>query len=191
MEYNKVVVPLDGSKLAESVLPHVEKIAKGCAVPEVVLVTVTEPVKVKTPRGEREEQLPAKSIPSTIYYGQFLVTGGVVIPSSIMDLPVTMGRMAKSGYTYLTKIAEQFEKKGIRSSIAVLIGDIAKEVPHFAAEANADLIIMASKGNRTLRRWDVGNAAEAVFRATNIPVLLVKPPPGFKETKPVRKGKAI
>ena len=29
MEYNKIVVPLDGSNLAESVMPHVIKIAKG------------------------------------------------------------------------------------------------------------------------------------------------------------------
>jgi nucleotide-binding universal stress UspA family protein len=50
---------------------------------------------------------------------------------------------------------------------------------------------MASRGKTTLRRWDVGNAAEKVFRSTDIPVFLVKPPPGFKETKPVRKGKAI
>jgi hypothetical protein len=37
----------------------------------------------------------------------------------------------------------------------------------------------------------VGNAAEKVFRNTDIPILMVKPPAGFKETKPVRKGKAL
>ena len=59
MEYNKILVPLDGSKLAETVLPHVEKIAKGCAMPQVVLVTVTEPVHVRTPRALRIDQLPS------------------------------------------------------------------------------------------------------------------------------------
>jgi hypothetical protein len=37
----------------------------------------------------------------------------------------------------------------------------------------------------------VGNAAVKVFRATDIPIMMIKPPPGFKETKPVRKGKAL
>ncbi len=40
--YEKIVVPLDGSKLAECVLPHVEELAKSCNTKEVILVTVTE-----------------------------------------------------------------------------------------------------------------------------------------------------
>ena len=44
--YNKMLVPLDGSQLAECVLPHVEDIAKGCDTEEVTLISVTEKVKV-------------------------------------------------------------------------------------------------------------------------------------------------
>ena len=198
MEYNKVIVPLDGSKLAESVLPHVEKIAKGCAIPQVILVTVTEPVRVKTPRGERLERLPTWHSSPVLFYGSVTsywggsqgVPGGVV-PASITDLPVTIGKMAKTGYNYLANIAGDLEKKGVQVTIAVLIGNIAEEITHFAQEEKTDLIVMASRGKTSLRRWDVGNAAEKVFRTTDIPILLVKPPVGFKETKPVRKGKAL
>ena len=198
MEYNKVIVPLDGSKLAESVLPHVEKIAKGCAIPQVILVTVTEPVRVKTPKGERLERLPTWHSSPVLFYGSVTsywggsqgVPGGVV-PASLTDLPVTIGKMAKTGYNYLAKIAGDLEKKGVQVTVAVLIGNIAEEITHFAHEEKADLIVMASRGKTSLRRWDVGNAAEKVFRATDIPILLVKPPVGFKETKPVRKGKAL
>ena len=198
MEYNKVIVPLDGSKLAESVLPHVEKIAKGCAIPQVILVTVTEPVRVKTPKGERLERLPTWHSTPVLFYGSVTsywggsqgVPGGVV-PASITDLPVTIGKMAKTGYNYLAKIAGDLEKKGVQVTVAVLIGNIAEEITHFAQEEKADLIVMASRGKTSLRRWDVGNAAQKVFRTTDIPILLVKPPVGFKETKPVRKGKAL
>ena len=198
MEYNKVIVPLDGSKLAESVLPHVEKIAKGCAIPQVILVTVTEPVRVKTPKGERLERLPTWHSSPVLFYGSVTsywggsqgVPGGVV-PASITDLPVTIGKMAKTGYNYLAKIAGDLEKKGVQVTVAVLIGNIAEEITHFAQEEKADLIVMASRGKTSLRRWDVGNAAQKVFRTTDIPILLVKPPVGFKETKPVRKGKAL
>ena len=198
MEYNKVIVPLDGSKLAESVLPHVEKIAKGCAIPQVILVTVTEPVRVKTPKGERLERLPTWHSSPVLFYGSVTsywggsqgVPGGVV-PASITDLPVTIGKMAKTGYNYLAKIAGDLEKKGVQVTVAVLIGNIAEEITHFAQEEKTDLIVMASRGKTSLRRWDVGNAAEKVFRATDIPIMLVKPPAGFKETKPVRKGKAL
>ena len=198
MEYNKVIVPLDGSKLAESVLPHVEKIAKGCAIPQVILVTVTEPVRVKTPKEERLERLPTWHSSPVLFYGSVTsywggsqgVPGGVV-PASITDLPVTIGKMAKTGYNYLAKIAGDLEKKGVQVTVAVLIGNIAEEITHFAQEEKADLIVMASRGKTSLRRWDVGNAAQKVFRTTDIPILLVKPPVGFKETKPVRKGKAL
>ena len=192
MDYNKILVPLDGSKLAETVLPHVEKIAKGCAVPQVILVTVTQPVRVKTPKGERIEQLPVKYQSSIIYYGTSMSNiGGEIVPATLMDLPVTIGRMAKTGYNYLARVAQKLKDSGIQVTIAVLIGDIAEEITHFAKEEKADLIVMASRGKRGLRRWDVGNAAEKVFRNTDIPILMVKPPVGFKETKPVRKGKAL
>jgi nucleotide-binding universal stress UspA family protein len=198
VEYNKVIVPLDGSKLAESVLPHVEKIAKGCAIPQVILVTVTEPVRVKTPKGERLERLPTWHSSPVLFYGSVTsywggsqgVPGGVV-PASITDLPVTIGKMAKTGYNYLANIAGDLEKKGVQVTVAVLIGNIAEEITRFAQEEKADLIVMASRGKTSLRRWDVGNAAEKVFRTTDIPILMVKPPVGFKETKPVRKGKAL
>ena len=39
--YKKILVPLDGSKLAECALPHVEKLAKGDDTEEVILVSVT------------------------------------------------------------------------------------------------------------------------------------------------------
>ncbi len=107
-----------------------------------------------------------------------------------MDLPVTIGKMAKTGYDYLSKIADKLQKKGIQVTIAVLIGDVAEEITRFAKDEKADLIVMASAGKKPLKRWDVGNAAEKVSHATDIPIFLVKPPAGFKETKAVRKGKA-
>jgi nucleotide-binding universal stress UspA family protein len=192
MDYNKLIVPLDGSKLAESVLPHVEKIARGCSIPQVILITITEPVQVKTPAGERIERLPSRMQGPVLYYGNISSpVGGVAVPETIRDLPVTIGKMAKTGYDYLARMAQQLQQAGLQVSVAVLIGNVADEIVRFAKSENADLIIMASRGKTTLRRWDVGNAAEKVFRSTDIPVFLVKPPPGFKETKPVRKGKAI
>ena len=41
--YKKILVPLDGSELAECALEHVKAIAIGCNVPEVVLLRVVEP----------------------------------------------------------------------------------------------------------------------------------------------------
>lgn len=40
--YKKVLIPLDGSSLAECVLPHARAIAKGCGIQEIVLLRVVE-----------------------------------------------------------------------------------------------------------------------------------------------------
>ena len=48
--YKKIIVPLDGSKLAECVLPHIENIAKGSGTEEIILVTVTERVSGLLPK---------------------------------------------------------------------------------------------------------------------------------------------
>jgi nucleotide-binding universal stress UspA family protein len=196
MEYTKILVPLDGSKLAETVLPHVEKIVKGCNVPQVVLITVTEPIRVKPITAEEfVEKEPEEYGPTMVYYGQYTIMGGVdpsgvLYPKEITGLPATIGKMAKSGYRYLMKIAEKLDKKGIQVSIALRIGNVADQIVHFAEEQDADLIIMASRGKTGLRRWDVANAALKVLQSTEIPIMLIRPPAGFKETKSVRHGKA-
>jgi nucleotide-binding universal stress UspA family protein len=191
MEYHKILVPLDGSALAETVLSHAENIAKGCAEPRIVFVTVTQPVHVKTPVGERIEQLPSPHQSAILYYGGVNGPGKEISPATTSDQSVIIGKMAKTGYSYLSRIAQQFQDKGIQVEIAVLVGDVAEEITRFAEQQGVDLIIMASRGKRGLRRWDVGNAAAKVFRSTEIPIMLIKPPPGFKETKPKRKGQAI
>lgn len=48
--YHKILVPLDGSELAECVLPHVEGIAQGCSTEEVILVSVTERTNARASR---------------------------------------------------------------------------------------------------------------------------------------------
>ena len=95
-----------------------------------------------------------------------------------------------TSYDYLKGIAQKLAKKGIQSRIVVLIGNVADEIVDYAKDEEADLIIMASRGRTGMSRWDVANAAPKVFRETDIPVLMVKPPAGFKETKARRKGKA-
>jgi nucleotide-binding universal stress UspA family protein len=47
--YNKILVPLDGSELAECVLPHVKTIAAGCSTGNVVLLRIVEPLPAGTP----------------------------------------------------------------------------------------------------------------------------------------------
>jgi nucleotide-binding universal stress UspA family protein len=192
--YNKVVVPLDGSKLAEVALPHLEEIARGCSIPEIMLVSVTEEVKGKAPRAFAIEGSSAREfhmapdgspLPLGSTFSGMVYSGD----TRITDVPAEFGRMAKTAWNYLSKIALGLQQKGLNTSITILVGSPADEIIRFAKDQKADLIVMGSRGKSGMSRWDMGNVADKVMRATDIPVVLVKPKPGFKETKAKRKGK--
>lgn len=185
MAYKKVVVPLDGSKLAEIVIPHVEEIAAGCHISEVELVTVTESLRVYAPQSEPVEEYPQR------YSLSDQLTGRIYRADSgtLLKVPLDVGKMAKSGKDYLLRVAKRLEAKGLNPRINVLVGNVAEEIVHFAEEENADLIIMASHGRSGISHWAIGSVAEKVFRATDIPLLLVKPKSSLKGTKTQRKGK--
>ena len=188
--YNKVVVPLDGSKLAEVALPHLEEIAKGCNIREILLVSVTEKVKGRLPQNQAFD-IPPKKPYAADRAPLGTVQVGVVFSTyleGIQEIPVTLGRMARTAVNYLCRIAEQLEEKGFKTKINVLVGNPAEEIVRFVEEQDADLIVMASRGKSGFNRWDMGNIAEKVIRVTGAPVLVVKPGPGFKETKKKRRG---
>jgi nucleotide-binding universal stress UspA family protein len=156
--YKKIVVPLDGSKLAECVLPHVESIARGCGTEEVILVSVTERI---IGSGERKVIEPTEPLPGLV---------------PVVRMPVVVGKMQKQADRYLNRIAKRLNKKGLKVRTEVLLGDPAHEIAEFAEEDSDDLIIMASHGKSGLGRWTHGSVADRVFRVSTVPVLMVRAP---------------
>jgi len=66
------------------------------------------------------------------------------------------------------------KRKGLSADIRVLKGEAHKVIAEQATSWGADLIIMGSHGRSGLHRLIMGSVAEEVFRASDIPVLLVK-----------------
>ncbi|MFH1032638.1 MAG: acetate--CoA ligase [Chloroflexota bacterium] len=63
--YNRILAPLDGSDLAECVLPHLEAIARGCGVRNVVLLRIVEPFRLPADADggfRRGKVIPLKTI---------------------------------------------------------------------------------------------------------------------------------
>ncbi len=150
--YNKIVVPLDGSKLAECVLSHVEGLAKNAPATEVMLVSVTERIKGRA----------------------YFPEGGRV--GATAQVPVSVGKMESQAEKYLERVAQRLAKKGLNVTTKVLLGNPAEEITHFAGDENADLLVLATHGRSGPSRWAMGSIADKVSRASNIPVLLVRSP---------------
>jgi nucleotide-binding universal stress UspA family protein len=192
--YNKVVVPLDGSDLAELALPHLNEIAKGCSIPEILLVSVTEEIQGQVRQSQGQQSfVPEK--PVAVPLPAAAASQATVLLDThirgIQNIPMNLGKMAKTAVDYLCRIGEDLEKKGFDVTATVLLGKPAEQIVRYANEQCADLIIMASTGKSKISKWDMSHIAEKVIKETAIPVLLVKPGEGFKESKPKRKGVAI
>jgi nucleotide-binding universal stress UspA family protein len=154
------MVPLDGSKLAECVLPHVETFIKGFPVRDVLLVRVLEPVK------------PDLRVYDNVFDEEFIRQAQKIWK----DLEKQEKTTAQG---YLDQVAESFKQKKTPVRTQVLIGDVAKDLAEFAESNDVDLIIMASHGHSGIKRWIMGSVTEKLFRTASVPVFIVKAP-GFK-----------
>ena len=178
--YKKILVPLDGSKLAECVLPHVETIASGCGTQEVLLVSVTEQVKVRRSvqakglqQGFRATDLTAAAM------GQVPMTGSPVgdFPPDEILWTRAIGKMYNEADRYLDRIQRRLIKKGLTVKTDVLCSNkVAEAIVDYATKEEADLILMASHGRSGVSRWASGSVTDKVFRSSCIPVLMVRAP---------------
>jgi nucleotide-binding universal stress UspA family protein len=144
--YKRILVPLDGSSVAECVIPHVKAIAKSTDT-EVELLGVAEPVDIPT-RGN--------------------------IALSADDIKQIDSDTKKDLHNYLDTIRKQLVSSRIKVRSTVLSGKAADSLISYAENNDVDLIIMATHGRSGINRWFWGSVAEKVLRAVKIPVLLVK-----------------
>ena len=148
--YERILVPLDGSAMAECSLPHATTIAKGCGATEVVLLQVVEPLSAETVAGL------AKS-------------GGDLLRRAELE-----NQDKASGY--LGKISESLKKEGVGTRTIVVDGNPAEEIMNYAERNGIDLIVISSHGRSGASRWLFGSVAEKVSRHSTIPVLLISAP---------------
>jgi nucleotide-binding universal stress UspA family protein len=164
--YKKILVPLDGSKLAECALPHAEKLAKDCRTEEVILVSVTERVQ-----GYRAVEGSTEPV---------VLSGGGWMGSSQPPLqrlvPEAFGKKEKQAQRYLDRIAKKMAAKGIKVSTDVLLWKPAEAIVGYAKQYGCDLIVMATHGRSGPSRWAYGSVADKVLRSSGIPVLLIRAP---------------
>jgi len=145
--YRKVLVPLDGSELAECVLPHVEALAKGGVVKEIVLVRAVEPFHLRGGEAHFTEEQRDK-IDS-------------VARSDAKD--------------YLDRVAGR-AKLGVTVHTEVLYGKVADSLVDYARNRNIDLIIIATHGRSGISRMVRGSIADHILSSACVPVLMVRAP---------------
>lgn len=146
--YQHIMVPLDGSKVAEVVLPHVISIAKGCTVPKVTLVRVVPPIK---------------------FYG-----AETELPF-IDSVPLEKASL-KAAREYISFQAKKLKNEGIKVHTKVVFGTVTEALLDFAHTNGVDLVVIATHGRSGVSRWVWGSVADKILRGAMVPVLMVRPP---------------
>lgn len=145
--YDKILVTLDGSPLAEQVLQHVAVIAKRMG-SEVILLRVAAPVYTVLEDG---------------------VSGVALDKEEVVD------ETAAEHKEYLTRVAERLRAAGIANVRTVVeFGDPAEQIVEYAGKNDVDLVAMSTHGRTGISRWVHGSVANRVLQASPAPVLLIR-----------------
>lgn len=146
--YKKILVPLDGSELAECVIPHVEHIAKGCGVGSVVLIRVLDTYT-----------------PSSYH--------AYISDSLKKELDENSEKWAKE---YLDEVAGRVSLDGVTVEKQLVMGRPAESIAEYATENEIDLITIATHGRSGVSRWSWGSVADRILRSACVPLLMVRAP---------------
>jgi nucleotide-binding universal stress UspA family protein len=140
-----ILVPLDGSSLAEQVLPYAQALlAPGAALTLLEVVEDVEPV-----------------------YG---VRGRLLVP--VEDARRLFEHRAQDD---LKRAEEKLHGERTAVHVEVVGGDPTEQILRVAAAREVELIAMTTHGRGALERWVFGSVADRVARNSPVPVLLVRP----------------
>ena len=152
--YEKIVVPLDGSKVGEAALPYVEDIVSKLSPEvktEVVLLQVLAPSSIPTVSGRT--------------------------PSGIPYTEQQLEETEKKAMEYLNQTGEALRIKGVTVTAKVAVGDAAEQIVKVAEEIDTNLIAMSTHGRSGFSRWAFGSVTDKVLRREGrIPIAMVRAP---------------
>lgn len=153
-----ILVPLDGSQLSESAIPHVEALVKqlGPELVDVVLLRVCEPPVVAS------DYPPTAGLTWEEHKEHEMAR-----PTTVCD-------------EYLAGVQKRLEGLGIRARSVVLQGKAADEIADYANKNPVNLIVMSTHGRSGISRWAYGSVADKVLLGVCSPVFLVRPPSDTK-----------
>ena len=142
--YSTILVPLDGSKRAEAILPHVENMAQHYHATVVFL-----------------------------HVEVYLTVIGYDSVYPVLDQPA-IERQRQEMEAYLTTIQNKFREKGITTRTRIVQGPVVEAIIDAAEREEADIIAMASHGRTGLPQVFYGSVAAGVLHRVDRPLLLIR-----------------
>ncbi|MBN1642772.1 MAG: universal stress protein [Anaerolineae bacterium] len=142
--YNKILVPLDGSRRAEAVLRHVEDLALRFGA-EVVFLRIVEPASPVAA---------AETAYANLHRSEY-------------------ERRLREAERYLSVQQGKFRALGIEADARVSTGPVVEAIVRVAERENVDLVAMARQGHSGLTQVLYNSVAAGVLHRIRRPLLVV------------------
>lgn len=149
--YERIIVPLDGSPWAESVIPMTVRIAQATDA-ELVLVHVVPVPELMEPRPLEPEDLELRCR--------------------------VIERNERTAHDYLDRLRKQLSAQKLRARVVMKRGDnVSSALAQIVVAEAADLVIMSARGHGSRQHSDVryGNVTSYMMTHAAIPVLITRP----------------
>jgi nucleotide-binding universal stress UspA family protein len=148
--FTKILVPLDGSELAERALPFANTLAQQSEARLIVLRAIAAD-RILIPD-------------SHMLLGHY----SVAWPNQSLDLA------RKTAADYLAAVQAEQIAPGVNAQTSIMETEPAAAIVELARQHQVDLIVMSSHGYSGLTRWMLGSVAERVLQAAPCPVLVLR-----------------
>ena len=142
----QVIVPLDGSELAEAALPYAAVIARRMNM--------------------------GMTLARVLYLDNVAYSEGYNLGDILNEAGVQMEMEARR---YLVSQARRLREEGLEVETEILRGSASSEIADLARSTDHSMIALATHGRSGVRRLLMGSVAEAVVRTSGDPVLVVRP----------------
>ncbi len=152
--FERILIPLDGSKLGEAALPVIEGLMSRLSPETNVEVTLF------------------RAVPPT----HWIAVGEIGAPVGYTEEELQIIKRTVTGY--LDKAGEGLRGRGAIVKTMVAAGNPAEEIIKATDEIKADMVAMSTHGRSGISRWAFGSVAAKVLRGANVPVLTVRAPAG-------------
>jgi nucleotide-binding universal stress UspA family protein len=149
--YKKILVPLDGSKLAECVFPHLETIIKGGESTELIIMQAVEPISI--PYSREASHL-----------------------TSLEQLQSFETHQKADAEKYLKEIVSRLTNIGLNVRAEIIYGKPAEAISEYVTKNGIDLVVIATHGRSGVSRFVWGSVADKILRSVCVPVLMIRAP---------------
>jgi nucleotide-binding universal stress UspA family protein len=152
--YQRILLPLDGSELAERILPHTIELARRFQATVVLLHAVTSRVRVLSQTAAAD---PAGATP---------------VPAEVAEGAVAAEE--DSTTRYFARITAELQQAGLTVEPLIMEGEAVHTLAHVIGEQHIDLVTMTTQGRSILGRIFRGSVPESLLEEITIPVLLLR-----------------